>query len=116
MILLPGQIECITSRRDKTVKITLGSQELAPSQAAELFMLNQKFCFMAIKEETFQDDEVALLDNLKADLDTNKTPSQRLRSILYINYQQKGDGYKDFNTYYLAKMDQICDHFKSKLE
>lgn len=71
---------------------------------------------MAIKEETFQDDEVALLDNLKADLDTSKTPSQRLRSILYINYQQNNNGYKDFNTFYLAKMDQICEHFKNKLD
>lgn len=116
MILLPGQIESISSRKDKTIRITLGSQELAPSQAAELFMLNQKFCYMAIKEETFQDDEVALLDNLKADLDTSKTPSQRLRSILYINYQQNNNGYKDFNTFYLAKMDQICEHFKNKLD
>lgn len=94
----------------------MGSQELAPSQAAELFMLNQKFCYMAIKEETFQDDEVALLNNLKADLDTSKTPSQRLRAILYINYQQNNNGYKDFNTFYLAKMDQICEHFKNKLD
>ena len=116
MILLPSQIESIASRKDKTVKVTIGTQELTPSQAAEIFQLNQKFCYIAIKEETFTDDEVALLDNLKTDLETEKTPSQRLRAILYVNYQQKPEGYKDFATYYQAKMDKICEHFKSKLD
>ena len=42
MILLPAQIESIASRKDKTVRITIGTQELTPAQAAELFQLNQK--------------------------------------------------------------------------
>lgn len=116
MILLPSQIESIASRKDKTVKVTLGTQELTPQQAAQVFQLNQKFCYVAIKEETFQADEVEAIDNLKTDLETEKTPSQRLRGILYVNYQQKPEGYKDFATYYQAKMERICDHFKSKLD
>jgi isopentenyldiphosphate isomerase len=116
MILLPAQIESIASRKDKTVRITIGTQELTPAQAAELFQLNQKFCYAAIKEESFQASEVDAIENLKTDLETEKTPSQRLRAILYINYQQKPDGYKDFATYYQAKMEKICEHFKSKLE
>lgn len=116
MILLPAQIETITTRKDKTVKITLGTQELTPAQAAEIFQLNQKFCYTAIKEETFQADEVDAIESLKTDLESEKTPSQRLRAILYVNYQQKPEGYKDFTTYYQAKMERICEHYKSKLE
>lgn len=116
MILLPAQIEGISSRKDKTVKIILGTQELTPVEAAQLFQLNQKFCYTAIKEESFQADEVDAIENLKTDLETEKTPSQRLRAILYVNYQQKNDGYKDFATYYQAKMEKICEHFKSKLD
>lgn len=116
MIILPGQIEGITTRKDKTVKITLATQELTPAQAAEIFQLNQKFCYTAIKEENFQADEVDAIENLKTDLESEKTPSQRLRAILYVNYQQKAEGYKDFATYYQAKMEKICEHFKSKLD
>lgn len=116
MILLPAQIESIASRKDKTVKITLGTQELSPAQAAEIFQLNQKFCYTAIKEETFQANEIDAIDSLKTDLESEKTPSQRLRGILYVNYQQKPEGYKDFTTYYQAKMERICEHYKSKLD
>jgi isopentenyldiphosphate isomerase len=116
MILLPSQIESIASRKDKTVKVTLGTQELTPQQAAQVFQLNQKFCYVAIKEENFMAEEIDAIENLKTDLETEKTPSQRLRGILYVNYQQKPEGYKDFATYYQAKMERICDHFKSKLD
>lgn len=116
MIILPAQIEGLTSRKDKTIKVTFGTQELSPVDAAQVFTLNQRFCYIAIKEETFQQDELDSLDSIKTDLESNKTPSQRLRGILYINYQQDNEGYKDFTTYYISKMDKLCEHFKSKLD
>lgn len=116
MIILPAQIEGLTSRKDKTVKVTFGTQELSPNDAAQVFQLNQRFCYIAIKEEPFQQDELDSLDSIKTDLESNKTPSQRLRGILYINYQQDDEGYKDFMTYYIGKMDKLCEHFKSKLD
>jgi len=116
MITLPGQIESIASRKDKSVKLTIGTQELHPSQASELFSLNQQFCYIALKPEHFTKEETDALDELKTDLDTIKTPSQRLRAILYVNYQQDSKGYKDFQTYYLSIMDKICEHYKSKLD
>ncbi len=116
MILLPSQVEGISSRKDKTIKLTLGTQELSPNQAAELFNLNQQFCYVAIKPEPFTRDESESIDSLKADLDNSKTPSQRLRGILYLNYQQDNKGYKDFTTYYIAEVERICEHYKNKLD
>ena len=116
MIILPAQIEGLTSRKDKTIKVTFGTQELSPVDAAQVFQLNQRFCYIAIKEVNFQQDELDDIESLKTDLETNKTPSQRLRGILYINYQHNPEGYKDFTTYYIAKMEILCEHFKSKLD
>ena len=116
MIILPAQIEGLTSRKDKTIKVTFGTQELSPADAAQIFQLNQRFCYIGIKEELFQQEDIDTIDSIKTDLETNKTPSQRLRGILYINYQQDNEGYKDFMTYYLGKMDKLCEHFKSKLD
>lgn len=116
MILLAAQIESIASRKDKTVRVTLGTQEMNPNQAAELFVMNQQFCYIAIKEEPFNRSEVDDIESMKTDLANCKTPSQRLRSILFINYSQNNEGYNDFTTYYTAKMEKICEHFKSKLE
>lgn len=116
MILLPSQVEAIASRKDKTIKLTLGTQELSPNQAAELFNLNQQFCYVAIKPEPFMKDETDLIGSLKTDLENSKTPSQRLRGILYLNYQQDNKGYKDFATYYISEIERICEHYKNKLD
>ena len=116
MIILPAQIEGLTSRKDKTIKVTFGTQELSPADAAQIFQLNQRFCYIGIKEELFQQEDIDTIDSIKTDLEVNKTPSQRLRGILYINYQQDNEGYKDFMIYYLGKMDKLCEHFKSKLD
>jgi uncharacterized protein YeaO (DUF488 family) len=56
------------------------------------------------------------MESLKADLDNLKTPSQRLRAILYRNFEQDDKGYRDFNSYYLAEMERICEHYKNKLD
>lgn len=116
MITIPAQIEAIASRKDKTIKLTIGTQELHPSQASELFALNQQFCYLALKPEYFTKEEMDSIEDLKTDLDSVKTPSQRLRGILFINYQQDSKGYKDFNTYYIAMMEKICEFYKSKID
>ena len=116
MILLPAQVESITTRKDKSVKITIGTQELTPADAAKIFYLNQQFCYLAIKPEPFTREEIGSIDSLKTDLNTAKTPSQRLRGILYLNYQQDNKGYKDFTTYYSSELDKICEHYKTKLD
>ena len=116
MILLAAQMEGIASRKDKTIKVTLGTQEMTPNEAAQLFNLNQKLCYVAIKEEHFNQEEADIIADLKTDFDNIKSPSQRFRAILYVNFQQRSDGYKDFQSYYLAKMDALCEHFKNKLD
>ena len=115
MILLSSQVESIASRKDKTIKLTLATQELSPKDAANLFQLNQQFCYLAIKEEPFSKEEQDVIENLKADPDTFKTPSQRLRGILYKNYEQDNEGYKDFNLFYRFKMEKVISHYKSLL-
>lgn len=116
MITIGAIIEGMTSRKDKTIKLSIGTQELNPQQAAQIFSMNQQFCYVAIKKEDFSPNEIDTIENLKTELDSQKTPSQRLRGILYRNYEQNSEGYTDFSTYYQAKMDKICTHFKSKLE
>jgi hypothetical protein len=115
MIIVAAQIEGIASRKDKTIRLTLGTQEVTPNDAATLFQLNQQLCYVAIKKEDFQVEELDIIENLKTEFE-NKTPSQRLRGILYRVYESNNEGYKDFSTYYLSKMEKICEHYKSKID
>jgi len=115
MILIAGQIESLATRKDKTIRLTIGTQELSPAEAAEVFQLNQQFCYIGLKPEPFTSNESDTIESLKTDYDSIKSPSQRLRAILYRNFEFNSEGYKDFNLYYIAKIDKICEHYKSKL-
>lgn len=116
MIVLPAEIESIATRKDKTVKLTIGTQELSPDKGAALFGLQNALIYLAIKKENFSTNEVAELDKLKADDYGGKTPSQRLRNVLFVAWQQKSEGFDKFDLYYDFKMNQIIIHLKNKLD
>jgi hypothetical protein len=117
MILIPAQLEAVTTRKDKTLKLTFGTNELTPVQASELFTTANQFGYLLFKEESFSRDEIEMVESLKTDLeDTMKKPSQRLRGVLYRNYEMNNEGFNTFSKYYDSKMEQLILHFKSKLD
>ena len=116
MITIPAQIEGVATRKDKTLKLTIGTQELSPNQTAELISINQNLCYIAIKPEYFAQEELDRIEELKTDFENQKTYSQRLRAVLFLNWQKDTEGYKDFLGYYISKMELIINKFKSKLD
>lgn len=118
MIILPGQLENVTSRKDRTLKLTIGTQELSPADAGKVMAMANSYCFFSIKPEDFTVTEKEILAQLKADQLTNtgKTPSQRLRSTLYVLFTQNPEGFTKFDLFYTHKIEQMIGHFKSKLQ
>jgi len=116
MLLIPARIEKVSTRADLTMKVVIGTQEATPA-AAELVMLNRKFVYVAIKEVEFTAEEMRELGGLQSDFvdDTKKTPSARLRAVLYRIWEVDNKGYEDFNLFYLYEMERIIKHFKSKI-
>lgn len=117
MIILPAILEGVTTRKDKTLRLTFGTQELPATEAGKLLALNNAFCFLSIKPEDFTTTEKEMMEQIKADTLTNtgKTPSQRLRSTLYVLFTQNNEGFTKFDAFYAHKMEQMIDHYKSKL-
>lgn len=44
-----------------------------------------------------------------------KTSSQRLHDVLFVLFTKTGGDKKDFETWRLRKMDQIIEHYRSKI-
>lgn len=77
----------------------------------------QKAGFLAFKSDPFLSEEMLVLDGLKADYDdTGKSPSTRLKAVLYRLWEKEPEGYEDFNLYYKFKMEKLIDHYKTKLD
>ncbi len=116
MIAISAQLEGMQSRADRSWKITFGTQELSPKQIGDLGTIQQSVCFIGISPNPFTSDEKEVIENTKVELsETGKSHSQRLRGVLYINWQNENEGYENFHDYYIVKMDKIINHFKSKL-
>lgn len=114
-ILLPAIIENISTRKDKTVKMTMGTQELSPAKAGELFELLNSYSVVYICPKGIDQKEIDQVDKLDPEFD-GKTQSQRIRSVLFKLFQQNSEGFKDFDNYYRSKTEKFIEHLKAKIQ
>jgi hypothetical protein len=115
-IILPVIFDNYTNRADNTVKLSFSTQELTTDKIVQLHELRNSFGAILFKAgEKLVKDEIKLLDSIDMDLNNGKTQSQRLRSVLWLNWQKKGS-VGDFKEFYKTETERIIEHYKSKLE
>lgn len=114
-ILIAAQVETISTRRDRTVKIVLGTQELAPALAGDLLAMNNDVISIYLCPSTIDNREIEQVDKIDPDLG-GKSQSQRIRNVLYKLFEQDKEGYKEFDAYYRKKTELYIEHLKSKIE
>jgi hypothetical protein len=60
--------------------------------------------------------ELAQVDAIQPEERGGKTPSQRMRAVLYILWSQDNQGYKDFPLYYDSKMERYIEELKTLIK
>lgn len=116
MIIIPSILESYRSLKDKTLKINFETNELNSQELLGIVENLGAYGYLAFKKEPFNEKERQQIETLETNLeDSMKTPSQRLRAVLYRNYERDAQGFKSFATYYEHNMELILNHFKSKL-
>lgn len=114
-LIIAAQVESVSTRRDRTVKIVVGSQELTPAKAGELMGLANKLVAVYISpKETITQAELNQIDAIDPEF-PGKSQSQRLRAVLFVLWQSNNEGYKDFEGFYRHATELIIDEIKSKL-
>lgn len=115
-ILLAAIVENVSTRRDSTIKITLGCQEMNQGKAGELFTMQNKVVgvYMSVKENIPQ-KVMDMVDQVDVDM-PGKTKSQRVRAVLYRIWELQKEGHKTFESYYSAKMEEHINNLKGVLE
>ena len=114
-LLIPCIVSSIRSLKDGSVSLAVETQELSPMKAGELFGLRNKLVAMYLSEkETIPQRDLDQIDAVGVE-QKGKTPSQRLRSVLFLNWKQDNEGYNDFSNYYANKMERYIETLKSNL-
>jgi hypothetical protein len=116
-IAIQGTVEGLQTRKDRTLKITIGSQELKGKQMAELMDLNQSLVYVYISPKAVTKQEKDLIDGVEIDAPVNvKSASQRLRNVFYRIWSNNATGVDKFEDYYKQRMESVIDFYKEKID
>ena len=115
-LLFAGEVETVQTRRDKTFKIVIGTPELKPTDAAQLFgLMNKVVAAYLSPKETLNQKEIDQVDKINPEIG-GKTQGQRIRNVLFKLFDQNNEGYQDFDSYYKHHTEVIISHLKSKIK
>ena len=112
-ITLPVIIAGIQSKVDGSLKIVLETRELPAESAANLFAIRNQESWAVLSPNEMTKVNIPE-EKADASLGT-KTPSQRLRSVLYVFWKQKGSQ-GNFEDFYRVQLEKVIDNIKEKLE
>jgi hypothetical protein len=113
-ILIACYVDSIRTRKDKTVSVQMSTQELSPSKAGELFTLLNSLATVYISPSEVTSREMAQVDAVEPEM-PGKSPSQRMRNVLFLLWEQDPEGYKVFDMYYQEKMNKYINELKANL-
>ncbi len=117
MLIIPAVLESYRSLKDRTLKLTFETNEPNPDQMADIQKAIMNAGFLAFNVDPFSSSQEKFLTEMEVDYDDpKKTPSKRLRGVLYRNYESDNKGYKTFEDYYRSQMEILIVHFKGKLD
>jgi hypothetical protein len=117
-IVLDAVLEGASTRKDRSVTLRFSTCELEATEQVVLFRLQQMALTMSLTPQGVTVD--APLE-VKGQLE-QKTPSQRLRSCLFVLWKYEKESSKctaeeakSFDLYYAMKMGSICEWIKGKM-
>lgn len=114
--ILPVSLNPISRRKDKSVKMSFETRELNPEETMILMAMEGEegwLLFSTNREEIKEED----VPQEKAEVD-DKTPSERLRAVMFVWYKQESDKGRyigTFENFRRDKMEKIIESIKSKL-
>jgi len=110
-IKLNTVLNSASSRKDRSMRLSLETPELTTQERAEIMELQGINLDTYFKPLDAESDGIVTIDK---DVNT-KSQAQRFRSILFLLWKQNGAS-GEFHDYYRTEYEKIINHYKSKIE
>lgn len=108
---VPAILSGITFKVDGGLSLRFTTNELTTSEKVDVGDFINQFGYLLFAPNDFEDADIPK-NNAPGDL---KSPSQRLRGVLYLLWE-KFKVVNDFDIYYRQQMEKIIQHYKEKLD
>ncbi len=125
-VVFEGGIDKVSTLADGSLRVYVGTPELSSETMVNVFSLIKKPGFVLISANAINQDQIDAVEKATTNAEfSEKTPSQRMRGVLYKIWEKtqpktmNGNGemeYVDFDLFYKRQMNKIIDHFKTKLD
>ncbi len=112
MIKLQAYLTGFSSRNDGSASLRFATQELTADEFGALQKNLNTFGHLLFKENAISPVDIPT----EQAEDKSKTPSKRLRSVLYLFSQQKGIPPEMFEPFYQREMEKIITHVKTLID
>lgn len=110
-----GIVEGFNTMKDGTVKIRIALLEQSPENMAKLFSMNNQHVKVYMTTENITQEATEHIDEWEIEAE-GKSPSKRLRNVLYRLWEMDPQGYEDYEIFYRNRMEKIITQIKGKLE
>jgi hypothetical protein len=97
--------------KDGGMRLKLETQELSNEQKVELLNYNNTFGNFLFAPNPLQESDIPK-EPAKRE---GKTPSERLRGVLFLIYKETGGKEENFYQFYLEQMEKMINHYKMKI-
>ena len=112
-VTLQAILSNVSTRKDGSLKLTYETQELNAKDGAALLDMRNKIGWLLFAADQLTSDD---LPEEKIDLEIGeKSPSQRLRSVLFVYWKSKNQK-GSFNDFYRRQIETWIENVKEKLD
>ena len=109
----PAEVKKITTLVDGGLSVMIHTREMIDEDEARLFQYKNLPVWFLLKAEKFA--ELPKLPEIKIE-SNQKTPSERLRGVIFKYWDIRTGKKEDFDTFYRKQMEKLIDAYKEKLE
>ena len=108
-------IDGVSKKKDGTLSIKLGTQELGPEETATIFEMGNKQIWTAFAECPLKESDLTIPDFVP-EFTGQKSYSERLHAVLFIAWEQQVDKKaKTSRQFYEDYMEKVIESVKAKL-
>lgn len=113
IIQFSGIIDGVQSKKDRTLSIKIGTQELPAEETSKIFEHSGHQLWICLAETQVTREELDIPEVVD-DLD-KKSPSQRFRDRLYVYYKETKETTEGFDSWYKDTLNTLGQAYLDKL-
>ena len=113
--MLAVTIQSIKTLADRGCAVNIHTQEIPAKDMTKLFQLKGQSGYMVFKPAKITLSDIANIPKEVKEFKTDKSPSKRLRAVLFVLWNTTTSKKESFDSFYKRHMEALINQYKDRL-